>query len=90
MDFAQVQGVRRLASGSPVRLLHCRCAGLPNFWRARSPACGDELVLCKETNALSKPYALTIVQRQHTLSPDRLDGFARSLRDSYVHLKNSL
>ncbi|CAH2920135.1 MAG: FIG00454030: hypothetical protein [uncultured Paraburkholderia sp.] len=32
-----------------------------NFWRARSPASGDELVLCKEASALSKPYALLIV-----------------------------
>ncbi|MGE8510503.1 MAG: DUF3717 domain-containing protein, partial [Paraburkholderia terricola] len=28
-----------------------------NFWRARSPSSGDELVLCKEASALSKPYA---------------------------------
>ena len=37
-----------------------------NFWRARSPSSGDELVLCKEASALSKPYALLIVQRQQT------------------------
>ena len=61
-----------------------------NFWRSRSPASGDELVLCKEASALSKPYALMIVQRQHTLSPDRLDTVARLAWDSYVHLKNSL
>ena len=61
-----------------------------NFWRARSPSSGDELVLCKEASALSKPYALMIVQRQHTLSPDRLDAIARQAWDSYVHLKNSL
>jgi hypothetical protein len=61
-----------------------------NFWRARSPSSGDELVLCKEASALSKPYALMIVQRQQTLSPDRLDGIARLAWDSYVHLKNSL
>lgn len=61
-----------------------------NFWRARSPSSGDELVLCKEASALSKPYALMIVQRQHTLSPDRLDGIARQAWDSYVHLKNTL
>jgi hypothetical protein len=35
-----------------------------NFWRARSPSEGDELVLCKEASALSKPYALMIVQRR--------------------------
>jgi hypothetical protein len=61
-----------------------------NFWRARSPSSGDELVLCKEASALSKPYALLIVQRQQTLSPDRLDGFARQAWEAYVRLKNSL
>ncbi|HEX7932105.1 MAG TPA: DUF3717 domain-containing protein [Paraburkholderia sp.] len=61
-----------------------------NFWRARSPSSGDELVLCKEASALSKPYALLIVQRQNTLSPDRLDAIARQAWDSYERLKNSL
>lgn len=61
-----------------------------NFWRARSPSSGDELVLCKEASALSKPYALLIVQRQHTLSPDRLDGMARQAWETYVRLNNSL
>jgi hypothetical protein len=61
-----------------------------NFWRARSPSSGDELVLCKEASALSKPYALMIVQRQQTLSRDRLDAVARQAWDSYVYLKNSL
>jgi hypothetical protein len=61
-----------------------------NFWRARSPSSGDELVLCKEASALSKPYALMIVQRQQTLSPDRLDGIARQAWDSYVRLNNNL
>ena len=61
-----------------------------NFWRARSPASGDELVLCKEASALSKPYALLIVQRQNTLTRDGLDAFAQQAWDSYVRLKNSL
>ncbi|ALE56318.1 DUF3717 domain-containing protein [Paraburkholderia sp. SIMBA_055] len=61
-----------------------------NFWRARSPSSGDELVLCKEASALSKPYALLIVQRRNTLSRDRLDANARQAWDSYVRLKNSL
>ena len=61
-----------------------------NFWRARSPSSGDELVLCKEASALSKPYALLIVQRQQTLSPDRLDRLARQAWESYVRLNNSL
>ncbi|AFT87595.1 DUF3717 domain-containing protein [Paraburkholderia phenoliruptrix] len=61
-----------------------------NFWRARSPASGDELVLCKEASALSKPYALLIVQRRNTLSRDRLDANAQQAWDSYVRLKNGL
>ncbi|MBW0447890.1 DUF3717 domain-containing protein [bacterium M00.F.Ca.ET.228.01.1.1] len=61
-----------------------------NFWRARSPSSGDELVLCKEASALSKPYAMLIVQRQNTLSRDDLDAIARQAWDSYVRLKNSL
>ncbi|CAH2894687.1 MAG: FIG00454030: hypothetical protein [uncultured Paraburkholderia sp.] len=61
-----------------------------NFWRARSPASGDELVLCKEASALSKPYALLIVQRRNTLSRDRLDANAQQAWDYYVRLKNGL
>ncbi|WP_027210593.1 DUF3717 domain-containing protein [Burkholderia sp. WSM2232] len=61
-----------------------------NFWRARSPSSGDELVLCKEASALSKPYAILIVQRRNTLSRDDLGAIARQAWDSYVHLKNSL
>lgn len=56
-----------------------------NFWRARSPASGDELSLCKEASALSKPYALMIVQRQATLSSDRLEPSARDAWETYVH-----
>ena len=61
-----------------------------NFWRSRSPSSGDELVLCKEASALSKPYALMIVQRQTTLSQDGLDEIARAAWDSYVSIKNGL
>ncbi|WP_025598144.1 DUF3717 domain-containing protein [Burkholderia sp. WSM2230] len=61
-----------------------------NFWRTRSPSSGDELVLCKEASALSKPYALLIVQRQNSLSRDRLDAIAGQAWDSYVRLKDSL
>ena len=61
-----------------------------NFWRARSPASGDELVLCKEASALSKPYALMIVQRQTALPQEGLDEIARAAWDSYVSLKNGL
>ena len=61
-----------------------------NFWRARSPSSGDELALCKEASALSKPYALLIVQRQKSLSLDRFDPIARQAWEAYVQLKNSL
>ncbi|MCC8402115.1 DUF3717 domain-containing protein [Paraburkholderia sp. MMS20-SJTN17] len=61
-----------------------------NFWRARSPSSGDELVLCKEASALSKPYALLIVQRRKSLSLDRFDPIARQAWEAYVQLNNSL
>ncbi|MEM5384611.1 DUF3717 domain-containing protein [Paraburkholderia phymatum] len=61
-----------------------------NFWRTRSPSSGDELVLCKEASALSKPYALMIVQRQTTLTQEGLDENARAAWDSYVSIKNGL
>jgi hypothetical protein len=60
-----------------------------NFWRNRSPSTGDELALCKEANALSKPYALMIVQRRLTLSPEALDPFARTAWESYVSLNKA-
>jgi hypothetical protein len=59
-----------------------------NFWRNRSPSTGDELALCEEASALSKPYALMIVQRQPALSPDALDPIARTAWESYVSLNN--
>ncbi len=55
-----------------------------NFWRARSPSSGDELSLCKEASALSKPYALMIVQRQAALSSDRLDPTARAAWEAFL------
>jgi hypothetical protein len=61
-----------------------------NFWRSRSPSSGDELVLCKEASALSKPYALMIVQRQTVLPQEGMDEIARAAWDSYVSLKNGL
>jgi len=61
-----------------------------NFWRNRSPSNGDELALCKEASALSRPYALMIVQRQTVISPLRLDPDASAAWESYVSLKNGL
>ena len=59
-----------------------------NFWRNRSPSTGDERALCKEAGALSKPYALMIVQRRNTISPDAMETIARTAWESYVSLKN--
>lgn len=58
-----------------------------NFWRARSPSSGDELKLCQEANALSKPYALLIVQRRNALAPDGLEPAAREAWETYLRLK---
>ena len=55
-----------------------------NFWRTRSPASGDELSLCKEASALSKPYALMIVQRRASVPSDGLDPGARDAWEAYV------
>ncbi|WP_186011187.1 DUF3717 domain-containing protein [Burkholderia gladioli] len=61
-----------------------------NFWRARSPSSGDELRLCEEASALSKPYALLIVQRQSALKLEGFDPIARRAWESYVRLMNGL
>jgi hypothetical protein len=59
-----------------------------NFWRGRSPSTGDELSLCKEASALSKPYALLIVQRQVSVPTDQLDDEARAAFEHYERFKN--
>ncbi|MEK6355432.1 MAG: DUF3717 domain-containing protein [Burkholderia cenocepacia] len=61
-----------------------------NFWRARSPSSGDELKLCEEASALSKPYALLIVQRESALQLEGLDPKARKAYETYVRLKGGL
>jgi hypothetical protein len=61
-----------------------------NFWRARSPSIGDELRLCQEASALSKPYAMLIVQRQSSLALEGLDPRAREAWENYVRLISSL
>jgi len=48
-----------------------------NYWRAQSPAVGDELRLCAEASALAKPYALMIVQGAQRAPMDVLDETAR-------------
>ncbi|KAF1027473.1 MAG: hypothetical protein GAK40_01075 [Burkholderia plantarii] len=57
-----------------------------NFWRARSPSDGDELKLCEEASALSKPYALLIVQRQRSVQLEGLDPPARRAWEAYQRL----
>jgi hypothetical protein len=55
-----------------------------NFWRVRSPSTGDELSLCREASALSKPYALLIVQRRTKLPEEGLEPAARAAWDAYL------
>ncbi|HEV3104379.1 MAG TPA: DUF3717 domain-containing protein [Trinickia sp.] len=59
-----------------------------NFWRTRSPSSGDELSLCKEASALSKPYALMIVQRRTTVPVDGLEPVARDAWHAFVRARN--
>lgn len=61
-----------------------------NYWRGRSPSSGDELALCKEASALSRPYALLIVQRQSSVPPEQLDDDARAAWEAYVKFKNGI
>ena len=49
---------------------------------------GDELALCNEAH--TRPYALTIVQRRPTLSPEALGPIARTAWESYASLNNGL
>jgi len=57
-----------------------------NYWRARSPSHGDEMCLCAQASALSKPYALMIVQRRTELSLDELEPIAREALEAYESL----
>jgi hypothetical protein len=61
-----------------------------NYWRGRSPSQGDELRLCKEASALSRPYALLIVQRETSVPSARLDTDARAAWEAYERFKNGL
>jgi hypothetical protein len=61
-----------------------------NFWRNRSPSSGDEMSLCKEASALSRPYALLIVQRQSSVPTQQLDEDARLAWQAYADFKNGL
>ena len=61
-----------------------------NYWRGRSPSSGDELALCKEASALSRSYALLIVQRQSSLPSEQLDDEARAAWEAYTQFKNGI
>lgn len=54
-----------------------------NYWRSRSPAEGDELRLCPQAGALSRPYALMIIQHQTRIALDALDAAAREAWETY-------
>jgi hypothetical protein len=44
-----------------------------NYWRSKSPVNGDTLELSPHVTALSKPYALLIIQNAQRLSVEHLD-----------------
>ena len=54
-----------------------------NFWRARSPAEGEELRLCAEASAMAKPYALMIVQGATRIAPEQLGDKARAAYEAW-------
>jgi hypothetical protein len=55
-----------------------------NYWRSRSPSVGDALELCEEVSALSKPYAILIIQGGKRLAIDNLDPKASSAWNAYL------
>ena len=55
-----------------------------NYWRAQSPAMGDELSLCSQASALAKPYALMIVQGSQRMPIDVLDQAAREAIQQFL------
>ena len=60
-----------------------------NYWRNQSPAVGDELRLCPEAAALTKPYALMIVQGSQRMPLDVLDELARTAIQTFNKLTQS-
>ena len=57
-----------------------------NYWRARLPSHGEDMKLCQQAGALSKPYALMIVQRHKTLALSELEPNALEAYKSYESL----
>jgi hypothetical protein len=60
-----------------------------NYWRAQSPAEGEELRLCAEATALAKPYALMIVQGAQRMPLDVLDAVAQTAIQQFLKSKQS-
>ena len=60
-----------------------------NYWRAQSPAEGEELRLCAEATALAKPYALMIVQGAQRMPMDVLDPAAQAAIQQFVKTNQS-
>ncbi len=60
-----------------------------NYWRAQSPAEGEELRLCAEATALAKPYALMIVQGSQRTPVDVLDAAAQNAIQQFLKTKQS-
>lgn len=61
-----------------------------NYWRAQSPAQGEELILSKEASALAKPYALMIVQGSQRIPVDILDEISKDAFSRFILARNSL
>ena len=59
-----------------------------NYWRSQSPSSGETLQLCSQVSALSKPYALLIIQGAQRLAVDSLDESARLAWQSYKNAVN--
>ena len=60
-----------------------------DYWRAQSPAGGEELRLCAEATALAKPYALMIVQGAQRMPLDVLDAVTQTAIQQFLKSKQS-
>ncbi|WP_114663412.1 DUF3717 domain-containing protein [Polynucleobacter necessarius] len=61
-----------------------------SYWRGQSLAKGDELRLCAEAAALSKSYALMIVQGSQRIPLDVLEENARTAIQQYLKSTQNL
>lgn len=59
-----------------------------NYWRSKSPSVGDALELCEEVSALSKPYAILILQGGKRLAIDHLEPKAIKAWNAYLSAVN--